>query len=506
MSYTEKSRLEDALHAYLSDDNVEYIQEYYRTFYENPEGYVNDGLTDIILDDLNLERIDPWRTEITLLKQFESSTALVTKHLSPEESLAWGHFNHVPVYVRMVNENLSVDFIDMGTDFSYDLLNNVAGLADSDESIVVRLMRSDKGQVVAYCFKRADVARLSEIDKWAPDGWLHMGDFVIGDMSNGTPMANALMRLYVPFYEMANGSLLPIMWIDTMLSNESLVASSALELATIHNSYDNELCKDIYMQFKESFGPVDLETMSDKRYSRVWANQQVIVYNRNHTAYNGNISSARAVSPFLVAMIEKFTDGELNTNLYDIVSGKISDWDSVILSTPVGIYESKEVYENRVENIMNGQKAMIQPSGPNGRLKSNTSGKNRGIASGSAIDKLLQVASDDYVMPEEDNLPVYTEVPNLNNLSNDEINWIDTLHGVYEELYDSGVDMYDFNTVLVRCREESKSVSDGIGFMSFAEEYYKAFKQSQALKVNWRDLTTITKIIVDARGDKNRRD
>ena len=392
-----KERLENVLHCFLTEDNVAYIGEYYRTFYESPESYINDYLVDIIIDDMQLKKIEPWVNDMDAWQAIEEFTPVDIKHISDDQSLAWGHINHVPVYMRRIEGDLVNQFVDMNANFSHDLLQSVADNG-ADNCTVTRIVKSQNNQLIAYCFDKDSVHKVSDVEQWAPTGWTHIGDFEIAGSSDNSGFGDATMLLYTPFYEMSNGSLLPIMWINT-LGGTTEEGSFVLDEFTNINRYDNEVCKSIYAKLREILPPVDLEDESESRYKKIRAYPYTLVYNRNHIAHNGNVKNAKAVSPFIVAMLQKYNGANHKSNVQDLISGRLTDWDEILVengSSNVSENDDKPWHISATESTR-------RPNPDNMKVAVVGVGRSRAMASGTTLEKLLQVASDDFVDDEDEN-------------------------------------------------------------------------------------------------------
>lgn len=399
-----RERIENALHAHLtSDEQMDTIEKYYRIFFENPEEYETDYLSDMILETLGLEREEPWgnadndgvcATNVRMWDALDEMAGVELKHITPDESLAWGYFHHVPFYVRQISPVFGNRIIRTGVDLQYAYLSDI-GRNNPEDAILTRVFQAPDGMMCAYCFENTYAVHLRDVEKWVPNGWEYIGDYVIGENPTDGGVDTTL-NLWVPFYGMSNGAVLPVMWIDTKDPFTTSGRKEVMREFMDENMITYQVCTKAYQRLKDELPKIDLQSDSEDRYVEIDAPYSVW-YNRNHTAYNGNIVSTKALAPWLVSMLVRW-GSPANSNISEFICGSRKNWDEAYVSNPNNFGQ-----QNAAEsmNIMAEKTGNVIPNIQRGGVVPPVNRGDKPESSGSIISQLLQVATNEYKASEE---------------------------------------------------------------------------------------------------------
>lgn len=395
-----KVRMENVLHCYLNDEQIKRIKEDYKTFYENPENYENDGLTDIIIDDLKLTVITPWSAasddtqscknpwdeveaadNIDIKKIFPSNAGYISDDVP---ALAIGHVNHIPVYFRMLTDVSEFNYI--GWTASYQHITDLSyKLHDHPNAQILRIYKigtsAPSGYYIAYAYKVEYIHELNDVNACGKKDWEYIGDYPM------TEDCRPACKFYVPFSEMANGGRIPVMWYNPM-QNVKAITSGTLDKLTALSEVTEQDVHDIYNGIKEEHGSIDLDTHDDAdRYvSLLMSNadgHDVFTYNRNHLSRNGAIAHGMAILPLLLVKEMKMTEPH-HSSLYVILQeGNRGD------IAYIGLY-SEKIIESSINRI--GEPPMYPSGKDRGQYESREYLDNHG----SKIQQLLNQGTGDY--------------------------------------------------------------------------------------------------------------
>jgi hypothetical protein len=327
---TSKERLQNVLRITLTDTDVEYIKEYWRSFYKAPEDFINDNVVDMIHDDLGKYPIDKndngGNTTMTFEEILSSIPDASFTRFIDDGSLAWGKYNGELIYAKRFK------------------LDELAGIEKSSNDVTL-------SRLAAIVFKGAEdyvvivIPNNTKVDILPPIGYekvcVRPLTFLNDRGKFSRDEAMFFAKVFVPFNDGPSGSKLPIIWYsssndtfecETMKSVRSLPA----ELVNAYITADGFALQgvaDLSSTIESSYPPVVLTGDRDhddyERYQSLMTdreNQITFVYNRNHVAYNGNKETLASMLPVVALYIAKDTN-IVSSNIEAYVLGKVTQQD-----------------------------------------------------------------------------------------------------------------------------------------------------------------------------------
>lgn len=270
--------LQEVLRATLSDDNVDYLKEYWRAFYNNPEDFRDDRIIDLIVDDMGLTQFAEKENEDMAFnwKSFmELNVGLVTK-TTTDNTMA---YNNNGTYVRHIDKVFNVK--GNGVKASGVPYNYGVWCDDIEGTLIVAIPDG------------IDVNAENIIP--ANDGSMYnFVGYIVPSENISAKQVELLSYAYVPFTDGPNESKIPVMWRTVGSDGVGIAVDTLME----HFKGTSEF-KDCMKSFAEflcdRFPSVDLKEDKSQRYVKVtlkFAEGSIatFVYNRNHIAYNGNMN------------------------------------------------------------------------------------------------------------------------------------------------------------------------------------------------------------------------
>ena len=373
-----KERIEAILGSHITDEQLGLVQRDYKSFYEEPEAYVNAGIIDVICDDLNLPHPSQ---KLDIQELCNKVPSINMKHKDPYNSLAWGTYKDHPVYAMLVTGQNELEALGSLKD------EVVAGCSDDD--LVMQVAVSSTGDsaivvVMSYADEKAlGVMPLSEVCVPGYEKTIIRPLFVEDQPS-------IAWTYFVPFVKSGTGRN-PVMWV---MHTESKATSKNDVLDRAVDKYqdfivgvDEDNIKDAYSELKTLLPGVDLESASaEERYIPLQCGDEVIVYNRNHLAYNGNLASTEAMMPWIslqVLSMESY-DG----NVADVARGNDFAVRSVFYRNGHG-QPNLSAKSREVSDVGSISRAEVGPV--------NASRQRGEGAARTPLGKMLQNASSDYM-------------------------------------------------------------------------------------------------------------
>lgn len=401
-----KARLENVLHCYLNDEQVQYIKEYYKTFYENPESYQNDGLVDIIIDDANLIKVEPWSTTVNEEQKpinpwdaVEAADNIEIRKIFPNSdchmqdevaSLAIGHVNHIPVYFRMLTDISEFEYI--GWTASYQRISDLSyKLHNYPGAQILRIYRIGRtlpvGYYVAYAYKLEYIHELNDVHACGSDDWEYVGDYPMTDD------CKPACKLYVPFSEMSNGGRIPVMWYNPLQNSQNACTSGTLDIFTDLREVNEQDVHDAYNGIKEEYESIDLESHNDSdRYVSLLMGRDgaydMFTYNRNHLARNGAIAHGMAILPLLLAKEMRMMEPH-HSSLYAIL--KEGTYGQIAY---IALFDSDAT--EQIEQTEQGEQTNDEETYQSNKERDQYAGREYLDNHGSRVQQLLNQGTGDY--------------------------------------------------------------------------------------------------------------
>lgn len=317
------ARLEKVLGVRLQEERVEFIQQNYSAFYQDPESFIGDGLVDMILEDIGLKKPE------SLMEILEAVPGMDVKHTDTKGTLAWGNFKGELMYALYATDARARD---LATLQSVD----ISGLPS--EALVAVVVRSYDGyQGVIIVQERGSIDNIGG----SPETLYDIPGFeilAVFPVFNETYMLDSA-QFYVPFMKAGNGRN-PVMWLSFV--SEHLPDADEGLIKKINDGCDFEMgvdvdsFKDLKLNLGNYYPAVDLETQRSERYKALDGCNQQLVYNRNALAYSGNIHTPDAMLPWAVdCMLAWSSKGNVDTNMYEVATGKF-EWDDIYFDLLTG--------------------------------------------------------------------------------------------------------------------------------------------------------------------------
>lgn len=367
-----KDRIEHVLGTKIHDEQVQYIQTYYSSFYENPEEFVGDNLLTMIREDLNISEPK------NILEYVKALSGTSNLHMDSYETLAWGRYHDQDFYALMVKDVADLEWIhNCETDMFIDKNS-------SDDTLICTTAIAEDGKsAVVFVQTRAAIAAIGEL----PFTVCQVPGYHKGNIFRLFSGDIISAQFYVPFIP-ANTGRNPILWKD----HTGSAPSSNTTLGELWESetdpsvvVDSDTIKIVYGKMKQIIGKADLEIGED-RYEALGFCGCNMIYNRNHLAYNGNLSAACAMAACVAIDIQGLDN--VCTNLYEVGNnGTTEAWDMLFYSTKSG---SSDVTSSKAPG--NLEYGHVTESGAIGQI-----GRDRGEGNAkTTLGKLFQNASSDY--------------------------------------------------------------------------------------------------------------
>lgn len=337
--------LQETLNVNLTDENLDYIKEYWKAFYNDPAMFMDDVVCDMVLQDLGLtpyEKKEKKKTkteerkmdmEISLL----GVPGLEVKHYTPCDTLAWGKLGGCPVYVRKVDRAAIIPYYDGRPESISELTSLV-----KEDGYVAIVFQSEVDYViyVMYSDGIGTIGNVS-INSICPSSYQYAGIVKLGDgvEEQSEDRMKFTKMVYVPFNNGSNGSLIPIMWAITGTGDglNGCVTITAEEYESIISDgvVSIDSANSIFTRIKTALPAIELESSpKGARYSCVKVEHDGIVsmyaYNRNHVAYNGNTDSLRAIMSVLLERLCGVFPNIVRCNLGRYINNAIDRDDLVI--------------------------------------------------------------------------------------------------------------------------------------------------------------------------------
>lgn len=322
-----KTQIENALHTYVTDEDVAYIEEWWKAFYNEPDNFTDDVVIDMILKDIGKQPISNWnitnevneiggnKTMKAILELYSNKPqVLLTKEI--ESRLAWGRYDETEIYIRQTPEveKTLTPFMQVPQTITGYQGRQLFITAESTESRITIVMNECNNDSI-------------EVSSIIPDGYMaiYYGTF---DMST----ISLYVETFVAFNRTGAKGRTPILW-----AGSDLPTSKAMPNGTewyrdiILNAKDFSLDQfaPLFKELKSTFQPISEENgnADEDRYVTLKLtaeNETVSIgYNRNHVAYNGNTDYLKALGPVVLRWLLECKDEIEDTNYFDYLLGKI---------------------------------------------------------------------------------------------------------------------------------------------------------------------------------------
>lgn len=277
--------LQEVLRASLTDEQVSYLKEYWKAFYNNPEDFIEDRLIDFIVEDMGLVQFE--EKEIKKMefnwKQFVELNPGIIAKISDDKTLG---YNKDGIFARLLNRV----FVVRTTNARNMEVPRVYGIWSDDVQTFIMAIPKESKVVAEDIF----------ID------FKFLGYFAPGEGMTWSEV-EFMSFAYVPFTDGPQGSVIPVLW-RTLEGYDNTGIDIASISATIGNSgVLSESMKGFSEFIADRFPTVDLKEQKDKRYVGLAMRMATgatmgIVYNRNHVAYNGNMAGEIKTLPITCAV------------------------------------------------------------------------------------------------------------------------------------------------------------------------------------------------------------
>lgn len=337
--------LQETLNVNLTDENLDYIKEYWKAFYNDPAMFKDDVVCDMVLQDLGLTPYEKKEKKKVKMEERKMDMeisllgvpGLEIKRYTPCDTLAWGELEGCQLYVRKINRTYLMPYYDGRPDTMDELKSLVT---EAGYIAIVFQSATDYIIYVVYSGELGAIDNIS-INSICPASYEYAGIVKLGDgvEDHDEIRMQFTKMVYVPFNHGPLGSLIPIMWAITGTSEglngcatitaeeyESLISDGAVSIDTANS---------IFTRIKTALPAIELEgSPKEARYSCVKVEDKdgisLYAYNRNHVAYNGNTDSLKAVMSILLDRLYGVFTSITRCNLGRYINNAIDRDDLVI--------------------------------------------------------------------------------------------------------------------------------------------------------------------------------
>lgn len=268
--------LQEVLRATLSDNNVSYLKEYWRAFYNNPEDFRDDRIIDLIVDDMGLTQFEEKENESMGFnwKSFMERNILLVNKITADNTMG---YRNDGIYIRYIDKVFKVKG-------SYTKVNGVPynyGVWSNYITGTVIIAMPDTKTVMP------ETVVIDEDDTYDFVG------YIVPNENNTAEEIELLSYAYVPFTDGPNDSKIPVMWRVDGSNGAGIAVDALMEYFRGSGEFNN--CMKSFADFlNDRFPSVDLKESKDQRYTEITLKLSedataTFVYNRNHIAYNGNM-------------------------------------------------------------------------------------------------------------------------------------------------------------------------------------------------------------------------
>ena len=342
-SWSKEKQLEFALCVPISKDNIDYLKDYWKAFYEDPISFVDDDIINLITKDLfNIDvTISSYKdvcrilgrelqlfefnyllygyngfvhepdkysnlkdiilntlSELHTIKEVKEEhtmfgntvqTLFDVTHLDNAESLMWGSMigTHVKAYAMA------------GVFRNPEFANGVKKIAleyerknySREDAFFIFNIKQDALIVPMY---QIDLLLQSPVWDYVKQ-YTNDECYCSEDFYDNRDTMRDLAKIYCSFAPGPRESRIPVMWYSSAAEDDEY-SDKTYEFEMDPNYVDQSFASEIYNRVRDDFPPVDLsDGISDnQRYTyidvKIGQEHFIVGYNRNHKGYNGDIS------------------------------------------------------------------------------------------------------------------------------------------------------------------------------------------------------------------------
>lgn len=297
--------LQEVLRASLNAEQISYLKEYWKAFYNNPKDYENDRIIGFIVEDMGLTQFEEkeiCKMEFDWKKFIELNPDLVAK-VSEDKTLA---YNKNGVYVRIIDKTFTFASYHI-TPYRTSGVNVNYAIWEDDNSTLIVAVPSDVSFDKDSIFTEMEFIGYTAAD---------------GAMFNPSEI-EFFSYAYVPFINGPQGSKIPVMW-RTVTGNTSFggLTLDSISEAMATGKPLNDMMKSLAEYIATKYPSVDLKEQKDQRFISLAfqvANNTFayFTYNRNHVAYNGNIDGELKTLAILCAVADYHWQNVVNETLIE---------------------------------------------------------------------------------------------------------------------------------------------------------------------------------------------
>lgn len=248
-----------------------------------------------------------------------SNVLLDIKHVTKDDSLAWGTVGKIPMYIRKLPISCYAQSVDAPPVANTTALGLLARQVEFGKIFITFV--PDQGLMVdmaiTYVFDCAEVRNSGDdclINQLQPASYALRSVEVLPQPESwyeARTLFKHMMYLYVPFATAGQGGRMPIMYAihREQADGTPMHCEAVLDLWRVLRKSPDKTIKEkvapVVAKLKKELPSVDLDTQEDQRYVTIKGQgNSFFVYNRNHVAHNGADSGIKEVAPLLYEILD----------------------------------------------------------------------------------------------------------------------------------------------------------------------------------------------------------